>query len=767
MRLICSFFTAALIAGLSVTATAAVPNTNKIYLFPDEYSVLDKYPIIKENYEKGIKNSLESSRRKYLTALIYIQRKDSTKSAEFFSQSLDELNKIASYPGIEYNDDFIELSNAIIEDFEYYITDFAKLEADAPLFIVRDRMISDLENDQTMTGVEILDLPVVDFVSDNNADLPFVGPDSLLVPMDMNEYVEKNIQWLTQTKAKKFFSKWLERSGKWFKMMKRIAAEEDMPEEIVYLSMIESALNPNALSKAKAVGLWQFMRATGRDFGLNDNDSYWVDERRDPEKSTRAAMRYLKELYAEFGDWHLALASYNCGQGRVRRAIRRTGKSNPNYWELRERLPKETRYYVPLYIATAVIAMNPEQYGYNIDELTLEDEFLYDTYTTFEPVNLDVLAKCANITEEELQQLNPELIKGCTPPDVASYELKIPKGSADIFTKNFANLKESEKQPWVTHTVDRYETLSKISVKYGVTTEDLVQLNDLGNSRAKLSSGSNLKIPISVERYAEINLSTEKTGTYYPMDGTKDITHDVRKGESLYSIARRYGISLSYLKELNGISRHNDNLNVGQQLVVARKTVENLADNKAEEASQTIIVRHNVQKGESLGRIAGDYATSIADLQELNRLDGTNIYPGQILKVRTYNNTAIAKREEVKTVKEETRFHKVRRGETVSTIAARYGMTERELKSLNESKIRGNTIYTGTSLKVTNESFGKGSSSSTPKTVKNSPKYYKVRRGETLAAIANKFGVSVQNIVKLNSRLNPNKIRVGQKVRIQ
>jgi membrane-bound lytic murein transglycosylase D len=767
MRLICSLLSAALLAGLSVTANATVPDANKIYLFPDEYSVLDKYPIIKENYEKGIKNSLESSRRKYLTALIYIQKKDTTKSADFFSQSLDELNKIASYPGIEYNDDFIELSNAIIEDFEYYITDFAKLEADAPLFIIRDRMISDLENDQTMTGVELLDLPVVEFANEDDGALPFLGPDSLLIPMDMNDYVEKNIQWLTQTKAKKFFSKWLERSGKWFKMMKKIAEEEDMPEEIVYLSMIESALNPNALSKAKAVGLWQFMRATGKDFGLNDNDSYWVDERRDPEKSTRAAMHYLKQLYAEFGDWHLALASYNCGQGRVRRAIRRSGKTNPTYWEVRDRLPKETRYYVPLYIATAVIAMNPEQYGYDIDELTLESEFEYDTFTTFEPVNLDVLARCADITEEELQALNPELIKGCTPPDAASYDLKIPKGSAEIFAKNFANLKDSEKQPWVTHTVERYESISKISVKYGVTTEDLVQLNNLKSSRSKLSTGSNLKIPISAERYAEINSSSERTGTYYPMDGTKDITHRVRKGESLYSVARRYGISLSYLKELNGISRHDDNLSVGQQLVVARKTVENVAESKSQEASQAIIVRHNVQRGESLGRIAGDYATSIADLQELNRLDGTHIYPGQILKVRTYNNTAIAKRNEVKTVKEETRYHKVRRGETVSTIAARYGMTERELKSLNGSKIRGNTIFAGSNLKVTNESFGKGSSSSAPNTVKTAPKYYKIRKGETLAAIAHKFGVSVNNILKLNSRLNPRKIRVGQKVRIQ
>lgn len=767
MRLICSITTALLLAGLSVTSYAAVPNSNKIYIFPDQYSVLDKYPLIKENYEKTVKNSLETSRRKYLTALIYIQRQDTTKAADFFSQSLDELNKVASFPGIEYNDDFVDLSNAIVEDFEYYVTDFAKLDADAPLFIIRDRMISDLESDLTMTGAEVLDLPVIEIAQNTDTNFPFIGPDSLLIPMDENEFVEKNIQWLTQTKAKKFFSKWLERSGKWFRMMKKIAAEENMPEEIVYLSMIESALNPNAVSRAKAVGLWQFMRATGRDFDLNSNDSYWIDERRDPEKATRAAMKYLKQLHAEFGDWHLALASYNCGQGRVRRAVRRTGKTNPDYWEVRERLPKETRHYVPLYIATAKIAMNPEQYGYNLSELDMEEEFLYDTYTTFEPVNLDVLAKCANITEEQLQALNPELIKGCTPPDMASYDLKIPKGSRELFAKNFKGLADTEKQPWVIHTVDKYETLAKIATKYGVTTEDLTQLNNLKSNRAKFDTGSLIKIPVSAERYAEINQSSENTGTYYAMDGTKDITHSVKSGESLYSIARRYGISLSFLREMNGLSSYQNSITVGQNLVVARKTIDNVAESKTQLASQSIIVRHNVQKGESLGRIAGDYATSIADLQELNRLDGTNIYPGQILKVRTYDNTAIAKRTEVKTVKEETKFHKVRRGETVSTIAARYGMTERELKAINTSKIRGNTVFAGSTLSVTNETLSKGSASPLPKTVKNAPKYYRLKRGETLSGVADKFGVTVNSILKLNSRLNPVKVQVGQKVRVQ
>ncbi|TNE34535.1 LysM peptidoglycan-binding domain-containing protein [bacterium] len=764
MRLICSLITAALLAGLSTATFAAVPNSNNIYLFPDQYSVLDKYPIIKENFEKSVKYSLENSRRKYLTALIYVQRKDTTKAAEFFSQSLEELNKIASFPGIENNDNFVELSNAIIEDFEYYITDFTKLNADAPLFIIRDKMISDLENNQAITGAEILDLPKNEFIT-KEAGMPFYGPDSLLIPMDLNDYVQKNIDWLTQTKAKKFFQKWLERSGKWFKMMKSIAKEENMPEEIVYLSMIESALNPNAVSRAKAVGLWQFMRITGKDYGLNENDSYWVDERRDPEKATRAAMHYLKDLYAEFGDWQLSLAAYNCGQGRVRRALRRTGDDDPTFWDIMERLPKETRHYVPLYIATATIAMNPEKYGFDLSNLNMEDEYDYDTYTTFEPVNIDVLAKCANVSEEELQNLNPELIKGCTPPDMQSYELKIPKGSHDLFAKNFEALADSEKQPWVIHTVERYETISKIATKYGVSIDDLVELNDLGSSRDRLVAGSNFKIPISAEKYEEINQSSDRTGTYYAMDGTKDITHTVKRGESLYSISRRYGISLSYLREMNGLSSYQDNLSVGQNLIVARKTVENQTDN--EQKSQAIIVRHNVQKGESLGRIAGDYATSIADLQKLNRLDGTNIYPGQILKIRTYDNTAIVKREEVKTVKEETTFHKVRRGETISTIAAKYGMTERELKALNSGKISGNTVFAGSNLKVTNESFGKGSSSAAPKSVKNAPKYYKIRSGETLSAVASKFGVSLQGLMKLNSRLNPTKIRVGQKIRIQ
>lgn len=765
MKKICSLLAIAYFVGLSATAYAIVPNSNSIYLFPDRYSVLDKYPTITGIFEKSIQNSLETSRRKYLTALIYIQRKDTVKASEFFSQALDELNKVASIPGIDNNDDFVKLSNAIVEDFEFYVTDLSKLNADAPLFILKDKMISDLEKyEPTTTGAELLDLPKNEFVAEESG-MPFYGPDSLTIPLQINEIVQKSIDWLTQTKARKFFVKLLERSGKWFGMMKQIAKEEGIPEEIVYLSMIESALNPNAVSKANAVGLWQFMRATGKDYALNENDSYWIDERRDPVKSTRAAMRYLKDLYAEFGNWQIALAAYNCGQGRVRGVIRRSGKENPTFWDIRERLPKETRYYVPQYIATATIAMNPEKYGFNISELSLESPYNYDTYTLSEPVNLDVLAKCANVTEKELQELNPELIKECTPPNIDSYTLNIPKGSYDIFAKNFEALPDSEKQPWVVHTIERYETLSKISNKYGVDVQDLVELNHLRSSRSRLRTGDNLKIPISAVKYAEINHSAENSGTYYAMDGTKNITHTVRRGESLYSIARRYGISLSYLRDMNGFSRSEDNLAVGQKLIIAQKTVENLATNN--QSTKMIIVRHTVERGESLGRIAGDFATSITELQELNRLDGTTIHPGQILKIKTYNNTAIAKKDEVRTVKEEILYHKVRRGETLSTIAAKYGMTESELKSMNRSKIRGNTIYAGSNLKVTVETFGKGSASATPRTVKVAPKYYRIRRGETLSGIAEKFGVSLRSVLKLNKNLDPNSIRVGQKVRIQ
>lgn len=763
MKLFIVLFSTFVLGAVQISMAEEIPDSEKIYIFPDEYSILDEHPVINNTEDDEIAKALEDSRQKYLSGLIFIKQGDTLRASTLFEEALDELNRLASYPNIEDNEDFAELSDRIIEDYEKYVTDFSKLDENTPLFIIKDKMIRDLESDVAFTGTEIVTLPEEEIIPEDTG-LPFEGPDELSIPLPENKYVQKNIKWLTQTKAKKFFSKWLERSGKWFPMMKKIAEEEGVPLEIVYLSMIESALDPNAVSRAKAVGLWQFMKPTGMDFGLNANGSYWIDERRDPLKATRAAMQYLKELYNEFGDWHLALASYNCGQGRVRRAIRRSGKKNPNYWDIRRRLPKETRYYVPLYIATATIAMNPEKYGFDIDKLELEEEFDYETFTLFEPVNIDVLAKCAGVSEEELRSLNPELIKSCTPPDLESYEIRIPKGSKEDFAERFENLDQEQKQPWVVHNVQRYESLNKISRKYGVTKKDIVELNDLRSTRSRLKVGQELKLPISAKEYNQINIAANRSGSYFPMDGSQDIVHVVRRGESLYSISRRYGVSINHIRNMNGMPRWKDNLRIGQRLLIAEK-VEDKNEDKF--TGSPIIVRHTVKRGESLGRIADDYATSLDDIKEMNRLSDNKIYPGQLLKIKTYDNTAIAKKEKTPTRTNDIKYHKVRRGETISTIAAKYGMRESELRAINRGKIRGNTIYSGSLLKVSPEYFGKGSSQAAPSDIKRAPKYYRIKRGETLAIIARKFGVSLSKLRSLNPRLNPRRIQIGQKIRVQ
>ncbi|MCX5909526.1 MAG: transglycosylase SLT domain-containing protein [Deltaproteobacteria bacterium] len=305
-------------------------------------------------------------------------------------------------------------------------------------------------------------------------------------PLIFNDKVGEFIDFF-QTKADDFFSRALGRSQAYADMMKRILREKNLPEELFYLALIESGYNPKAFSRAKASGIWQFIAKTGKHYGLQINN--WVDERRDPEKSTYAAARYLKDLYETFNCWDLATASYNAGEGKVMRAMKKT--KSQDFWEIsRSRhLKSETKKYVPMFRAAVLIAKEPQKYGFA--NVAYDPPLLYEKITVPPSTSLARIAKAAETDLSEIQDLNPALKRGKTPPNVRAFEVKIPPGKMEIFKKNFFAASSSRDNY---HTVRRGETLSHIAKKYHLRIEELFTRNGL-SAKSRLKPGMNIVLP--------------------------------------------------------------------------------------------------------------------------------------------------------------------------------------------------------------------------------------------------------------------------------
>jgi len=446
-------------------------------------------------------------------------------------------------------------------------------------------------------------------------------------PVVTNEKVEF---WLDYYAGRnpKTFEKGLERSGRYMKMFRQIFAEAGVPRDIVYFAHVESAYKTNAYSRARAKGVFQFISATGRRYGLRID--YWVDERSDPEKSARASAAYLKDLYDEFGDWYLALAGYNAGEGRVRRAIRRTGSKD--FWTISSstrHLRRETRNYVPAILAATMISKDPAKYGFDVD---YDDVIEYDSIKVDGPADLRVLAKCAGTDFETMRLLNPMLRRYQTPPG-ATTDVRVPVGSAEMAMAALAKVPQNERVLYARHQVRSGETLSKLARQYGVSIRAIQDTNRMGRS-TMIRVGRTLVIPtVATNGYP----GASAAGAVDVVEG-EVVNYRVRRGDTLSRIGRRYGTSAKSIAAASGI-RMNSTLSIGQRLKVVpgvRSSAEAVriaggGGSSSSSGSSTYTVR----RGDSLWKIATRHKTTVARLCSLNGISSKAVLrPGTKLRLR-------------------------------------------------------------------------------------------------------------------------------------
>lgn len=450
------------------------------------------------------------------------------------------------------------------------------------------------------------------------------------IPLEMNTKVQ---DWLDffQGPSRERFGRYLARSGKYIPMMRKILHQHGLPENLVYLSMIESGFNPHAYSRARATGAWQFIYRTGLRYGLKVDS--WIDERRDPEKATVAAAKYLRDLYDRFNNWYLAAAGYNAGEGKIGRGIRKY--ATEDFWELSERkyLRAETKNYVPKLIAAALISMDPAKYGFR--NIAYEEPVPYDEVVLNGPIDLRVAARSAGASYEEIKGLNPELLHWITPPDYPEYRLKIPKNTAKKFGAALDKLGPGEGMGDRKIEVESPGSVAQLAKKKGIEPVLLAAANGLGVSDI-LKSGGSLVVPYDPPEGESFGEKVYERGG---RKGTgKALAYRVRRGDNINRVSRRTGISIATLRRNNPHVVWG-NLKSGQRLTLTassgrrRAVVQQVAVAGPSEPVNGFI-SHTIQTGDTLSEIAKRYNTSTRKIRAHNKISSPKrLRPGKTLRI--------------------------------------------------------------------------------------------------------------------------------------
>jgi membrane-bound lytic murein transglycosylase D len=403
------------------------------------------------------------------------------------------------------------------------------------------------------------------------------------LPLMINDYVAGYINYFSNG-GRAVFERSLIRSGRYRDMIARIFREQGVPQDLIYLAQAESGFHPLALSRARARGMWQFMSSRGVGYGLRR--SWWVDDRQDPQKSTKAAARHLKDLYNQFGDWYLAMAAYNSGPGNVQQAVHRTGYVD--FWELYKRnvLPMETKNYVPIILAMTIMSKNPSQYG--LDSLQLEPPEKYDVVRVNYPVDLRLVAECVDAPVEELVDLNPSLLRRVTPKDQA-FDLHVPEGTKEKYQAAIAAIPPDKRVAWRYYKVQPGDTLASVAKKYRTTERAISQVNGLQDNG--LTADSRVVIPVSIAESDAARIRYSKYASRYK----------VHTGDTVLSVSEDFGVPPERLRRWNRLK--GNNLRHGRLLTIYKPLAPGEPD-RAPVRRHTKKTTHAVAKAKSASAAA-------------------------------------------------------------------------------------------------------------------------------------------------------------------
>ncbi len=572
-----------------------------------------------------------------------------------------------------------------------------------------------------------------------------------------------------------YFTKWLTRKSRYEGLVLKKLEERDMPKDLLYLAMVESGFNPKAWSKASASGMWQFISATGRRYGLMDD--WWYDPRRDPMLATDAALEYLDDLHDEFQDWHLAMAAYNCGEGKIRKFLAQD--STRGYWKMP--LPQETRFYVPKILAAMIIGHNPERYGFRIENP--ESPLAFDTVTVTNCLTIATIAKSAGVSEDTVLALNPSLRRWCTPPNRVAHILYLPAGSRGAFCKSYESLDKTQLVTWRHHIVAKGENISGIAAKYRVSVAAIKATNKIKGTR--LRKGQSLLIPLAPEdagKYLEQDVAEAPSR----VSKFKGGTYRVRAGDNLFDIARRFGTTVSSLLAANNMSRgarikpgqrlrltgrsraasYGDEPETHREPMVAATAIEpeekaprgrkqraaaRAGDEKDQETSRTAdatrkpeadrtvspaagkFAIHTVQTGETLFSLTRSLEVEEDDLKQWNNLKGNLIQVGQKLKYLAAKGRPDAEKASAK----------------ASPSASASDPSDEDAVDAGNEKVAETALAGSAALRG-----------------KEDRQYYVVKDGDSLWDISVKYRSTVQKIKDLNGRL-PSILRPGTRIRVK